>query len=68
MMCQARTGLYLEICAAACQAGVDILRSGGSAAEAATRATMVLEDAGETLRDPESATKKSVSTTAATGG
>ena len=48
MMCQARTGLYLEICAAACQAGVDILRSGGSAAEAATRATMVLEDAGET--------------------
>ena len=47
-MCQARTGLYLEICAAACQAGVDILRSGGSAAEAATRATMVLEDAGET--------------------
>lgn len=45
---EARTGLYLEICAAACQAGIDVLRSGGSAAEAATKATMVLEDAGET--------------------
>jgi len=45
---EARTGLYLEICAAACQAGVDVLRAGGSAVEAATKATMVLEDAGET--------------------
>ena len=45
---QARTGLYLEICAAACQAGIDVLRSGGSAVEAASQATMVLEDAGET--------------------
>lgn len=45
---QARTGLYLEICAAACQAGIDVLRSGGSAVEAATKATMLLEDAGET--------------------
>merc|ERR1719410_1135814 len=45
---EARTGLYLEICAAACQAGIDVLRSGGSAVEAATKATMVLEDAGET--------------------
>lgn len=45
---EARTGLYLEICAAACQAGTDVLRSGGSAVEAAARATIVLEDAGET--------------------
>merc|ERR1719410_3390084 len=45
---EARTGLYLEICAAACQAGIDVLRAGGSAVEAATKATMVLEDAGET--------------------
>jgi len=45
---EARTSLYLEICAAACQAGTDVLRSGGSAVEAAARATVVLEDAGET--------------------
>ena len=45
---QARTSLYLEICAAACQAGTDVLRAGGSAVEAASRATVVLEDAGET--------------------
>jgi taspase (threonine aspartase 1) len=45
---QARTSLYLEICAAACQAGTDVLREGGTAVEAAARATIVLEDAGET--------------------
>jgi len=45
---EARTSLYLEICAAACQAGTDVLREGGSAVEAAARATIVLEDAGET--------------------
>lgn len=45
---EARTNLYLEICAAACQAGTDVLRDGGSAVEAAARATIVLEDAGET--------------------
>eukprot|EP00092_Neocalanus_flemingeri_P029171 GFUD01031661.1.p1 GENE.GFUD01031661.1~~GFUD01031661.1.p1 ORF type:complete len:454 (+),score=128.28 GFUD01031661.1:266-1627(+) len=45
---EARTNLYLEICAAACQAGTDVLRGGGSAVEAAARATIVLEDAGET--------------------
>ena len=45
---QAKTGLYLQICAAACQAAVDVLRSGGGAVEAATRATIVLEDNGDT--------------------
>ena len=45
---QAKTGLYLEICAAACQAAVDVLRSGGGAVEAATQATVVLEDNGDT--------------------
>jgi len=45
---EARTGLYLEICAAACQAATDVLRSGGCAVDAAARATIVLEDAGET--------------------
>jgi len=45
---EARTNLYLEICAAACQAGTDVLRNGGSAMEAAASATIVLEDAGET--------------------
>jgi len=45
---QARTTLYLEICAAACQAAVAVLRSGGSALDAAEHATRVLEDAGET--------------------
>jgi len=45
---EAKTGLYLEICAAACQAAVDVLRSGGCAVEAATKATMVLEDNGDT--------------------
>merc|ERR1719270_2065475 len=45
---EAKTGLYLQICAAACQAAVDVLRSGGGAVEAATRATIVLEDNGDT--------------------
>jgi len=45
---EARTRLYLDICAAACQAGVDVLREGGSALDAAERATLILEDAGET--------------------
>ncbi len=45
---QARTTLYLEICAAACQAAVAVLRNGGSALDAAEHATRVLEDAGET--------------------
>lgn len=45
---EAKTGLYLDICAAACQAAVDVLRSGGGAVEAATMATMVLEDNGDT--------------------
>ena len=45
---QARTGLSLEICDAACQAGIDVLRSGGSAADAATKANIVLQDARKT--------------------
>ena len=45
---EARTSLYLSICAKACQVAIDILKEGGSAIEAATEATMVLEDAGET--------------------
>ena len=45
---EARTSLYLSICAKACQVAIDILKEGGSAIEAATKATMVLEDAGET--------------------
>ena len=43
-----RTKLYLEICAQACAVGVEMLKSGGSAVDAACAATMVLEDAGET--------------------
>jgi len=45
---EARTSLYLSICAKACQVAIDILKEGGSALDAATEATMVLEDAGET--------------------
>lgn len=45
---EARTSLYLSICASACQVAIDILKKGGSAMEAATAATMALEDAGET--------------------
>jgi len=43
-----RTAIYLEICAQACAVGVEMLRTGGSALDAACAATMVLEDAGET--------------------
>ena len=45
---EARTSLYLSICARACQVATDILRKGGSAIDAAAAATMILEDAGET--------------------
>lgn len=45
---EARTKLYLSICSAACQVGINVLRTGGSALDAACAATMVLEDAGET--------------------
>ena len=45
---EARTQLYLSICAEACRIGVEVLRQGGSALEAACSATMVLENAGET--------------------
>jgi len=45
---EARTSLYLDICAAAGQAGIDVLNAGGSALDAAERATLILEDAGET--------------------
>jgi len=45
---EARTSLYLSICAKACQVAIDVLKEGGSAIEAATKATMILEDAGET--------------------
>ena len=45
---EARTQLYLSICAEACRVGVEVLRQGGSALEAACSATMVLENAGET--------------------
>jgi len=45
---EARTELYLEICASAIKAAIDVLREGGSALEAAEKATIVLEDAGET--------------------
>nr|XP_040570069.1 LOW QUALITY PROTEIN: threonine aspartase 1-like [Lepeophtheirus salmonis] len=44
----ARTQVYLDICAKACRVGVEILRKGGSALEAACAATTVLEDAQET--------------------
>ena len=33
---EARTSLYLSICAKACQVAIDILKEGGSAIEAAT--------------------------------
>ncbi len=45
---EARTQAYLAVCAAACQRAVAVLARGGTALEAATEATMVLEDAGET--------------------
>ena len=45
---ESRTKLYLEICADACRVAVDVLRKGGSALDAASQATMVLENAGET--------------------
>ena len=45
---EARTQLYLSICAEACRVGVEVLKGGGSALEAACSATMVLENAGET--------------------
>ncbi len=45
---EARTPTYLDICAKACQVGIDVLKRGDSALEAACAATMVLEDAGET--------------------
>lgn len=45
---EARTSLYLSICAKACQVAIDILKEGGNALDAAAAATMVLEDAGET--------------------
>jgi len=45
---EARTATYLAICASACQRAVQVLLDGGTALEAATEATMVLEDAGET--------------------
>ena len=44
----ARTATYLAICASACQEGVAVLKRGGSAVDAATAATTVLENAGET--------------------
>ena len=45
---EARTAAYLSICASACQRAVQVLIDGGTALEAATEATIVLEDAGET--------------------
>ena len=45
---ESRTQLYLSICSEACKVAVDVLREGGGALEAACRATMVLENAGET--------------------
>jgi len=45
---EARTAVYLGICAAACKVGIQVLRKGGNALDAATSATMILEDAGET--------------------
>jgi len=45
---EARTAMYLNICAAACNTGVQVLREGGSALDAAEKATKILEDAGET--------------------
>jgi taspase (threonine aspartase 1) len=45
---EARTKDYLDICALACARAIEILRAGGSAVDAASAATVVLEDAGET--------------------
>jgi len=45
---EAKTQIYLSICAEACRVGTEVLRQGGSALEAACSATMVLENAGET--------------------
>lgn len=45
---EARTQLYLSICSEACRVGVEVIRQGGTALEAACSATMVLENAGET--------------------
>ena len=45
---ESRTDLYLSICAQACKVAVEELRKGSDALEAACKATMVLEDAGET--------------------
>ena len=45
---ESRTQLYLSICSEACKVAVGVLREGGGALEAACRATMVLENAGET--------------------
>ena len=45
---ESRTQLYLSICSDACREAIKVLRDGGDALEAACRATMVLEDAGET--------------------
>ena len=43
-----RTPFYLDICKSACAKGVQVLKEGGDAIEAAAAATKVLEDAGET--------------------
>ncbi len=45
---ETRTPVYLSICSRACQVAVDMLRKGASAVEAATAATVFLEDQGET--------------------
>ena len=45
---EARTSTYLAICSNACSKAVQVLREGGSAADAAEMATKVLEDEGET--------------------
>ena len=45
---ESRTQLYLSICSQACSEAIKVLQNGGDALEAACKATMVLEDAGET--------------------
>ena len=45
---ESRTELYLKICAEACKVAIEELKKGGDALEAACKATMILEDAGET--------------------
>jgi taspase (threonine aspartase 1) len=45
---EARTPLYLSICSQACARAVQALKEGRNALDAATEATKVLEDAGET--------------------